>query len=291
MKINLAIEWFLNPDHLPFIVGIKENIYQKYSLDLNLIEPDAHYDGLTELKSGKIEFATNEPLHLIEQFDEKFLSLGTFFETKGGVMLKEESYSKLLSGEKIRVTTPVANNQTNTIGFEIIKRFGAKNGIEVKRENVEFCETDFYHIKNLKDGFDAAWLYFYNFEGIESIHENMNIIFMDAASSGFANFSALDIFTNKDFYASNHEVVSNFIEATKEAIKYIQTNPEKSAKLYYEYTKSQQNKLMDDIIDATIGCFDESFESNFEKQLPVLEFFNDIKISNLSKDEFRKAFL
>ncbi len=291
MKIDLAIEWFINPDHLPFIVGIKEEIYKKYSLELNLIEPDAHYDGLSELKSGNIEFATNEPLHLIEQFDEKFLSLGTFFETKGGVMIKEESFAKLKNGEKITVTTPVANDKTNAIGFEIIKRFGAQNAIDVKRENVEFFETDFYHIKNLKAGYDAAWLYFYNFEGVEAKHENMKVIFMDAQTSGFANFSALDIFTNRDFYDANHNAVNNFLGATKEAIKFIQTNPKKAAEYYYEYTKTEKSPLMNDIIEATTACFDKTFESNYEKQLPVLEFFNEIKISNLSKEEFKKAFI
>jgi ABC-type nitrate/sulfonate/bicarbonate transport system substrate-binding protein len=29
MKATLAIEWFLNPDHLPFIVGIREGIFKK----------------------------------------------------------------------------------------------------------------------------------------------------------------------------------------------------------------------------------------------------------------------
>ncbi len=76
MKLKLAIEWFLNPDHLPFIIGMKEGIFNKYDIDLDLIVPDEHYDGLDELVAGNIQFATNEPLHLIEQFDENFLSLG-----------------------------------------------------------------------------------------------------------------------------------------------------------------------------------------------------------------------
>ncbi len=101
MKLKLAIEWFLNPDHLPFIIGLKEGIFEKYDIDLEMIVPTEHYDGLDELIAGNIEFATNEPLHLIEQFDEKFLSLGTYFETKGGVLLKKETYEKVINNEKI----------------------------------------------------------------------------------------------------------------------------------------------------------------------------------------------
>lgn len=88
MKLTLAIEWFLNPDHLPFIVAKKCGIFDKYGIEFELIEPDDHYDGLGELLAGNIQFATNEPLHLIEQYDENFLSLGMFFETQGGCCSK-----------------------------------------------------------------------------------------------------------------------------------------------------------------------------------------------------------
>ena len=29
MKIKLALEWFINPDHLPFIVGLDKGLYKK----------------------------------------------------------------------------------------------------------------------------------------------------------------------------------------------------------------------------------------------------------------------
>ena len=128
MKLKLAFEWFLNPDHLPFLVGKQKGYFENYGFDLELIVPDAHYDGLDELIRGNIQFATNEPLHLIEQFNEKFLSLGTYFETKGGVILKKEAYDKVANGEMITITTPVSNEVTNTIGYEIIRRYFEKDG-------------------------------------------------------------------------------------------------------------------------------------------------------------------
>ena len=39
MKIKLALEWFINPDHLPFIVGIDKGLYEKNSIELEIIEP------------------------------------------------------------------------------------------------------------------------------------------------------------------------------------------------------------------------------------------------------------
>lgn len=291
MRIKLALEWFLNPDHLPFIVAIREGILQKYNLELDIIEPSEHYDGLRELKEGKIQFATNEPLHLIEQFDSRIMSLGTFFETKGGVLLKKESFEKPLRGENIIVTTPVSNPVTDKIGFEIIRRFYMKHGYDIKPQQVIFQPNGFEHIKYMKQGADAAWLYFYNFEGIEAKHERMDVIYLDADNAGFPNISCLDIFTNKQFYNENKEVCENFDKAIKESIRFIKANKEKAMEHYYAYSKHEKTPLMDDIIIATIDCFDESFSSDHRKELPMLEFFRQLGITDLTQQQFKTAFL
>lgn len=291
MKLHLAIEWFLNPDHLPFIVAQRKGIFEKYGVEFSLIEPDEHYDGLAELKKGSIEFATNEPLHLIEQFDENFLSLGMFFETKGGVLLKASSYDKLKNGESITVTTPVSNETTNAIGFEIIRRFYAKEGVDVKPSQVTFVPNGFEHLKYMNEGADAGWLYFYNFEGIEAQHEEMEVLYLDANTAGFSNFSALDIFVNKSFYQNNTSVCEAFITAVKEAISFIQKNPDDAMNEYYTYTDTQSSPLMDDILRATMECFNPTFTSSYTKELPILKFFKEIGITTLDTQRFKTAFL
>lgn len=291
MKIQLAIEWFLNPDHLPFIVALREGFFERYGIDFDLIEPDDHYDGLSELLAGNIEFATNEPLHLIEQFDPNFLSLGQFFQTQGGVLLKASSYDKLLHGESITVTTPVSNETTNTIGFEIIRRFYAQKEVKVTRDQVHFIANGFEHIRYMQEGADAGWLYFYNFEGVEAQHEGMEVLYLDADNAGFANFSALDIFTTKTFYHAHTAVCNDLILAVREAIAFINAYPQRAMEHYYAYTLTPSSLLMDDIIHATMHCFDPLFGSNYDHALPILEFFTEIGVTTLDKEQFKTAFL
>ena len=38
MKIKLALEWFINPDHLPFIVGLDKGLYKKNNINFNRID-------------------------------------------------------------------------------------------------------------------------------------------------------------------------------------------------------------------------------------------------------------
>lgn len=291
MKLKLAIEWFLNPDHLPFLVGIQKGFFEKHGLELEIIEPTEHYDGLDELIKGNIELATNEPLHLIEQFDERFLSLGTYFETQGGVLLKKEAYGKIKNGENITITTPVSNEVTNTIGLEIIRRYFAKDGIIVTPEQVHFEPNGFEHIKYMKEGADGGWLYFYNFEGIEAQHENMDVLYLDAQNANFANFSALDIFVNKAFYEKNEKVCQNFDTALKASIAFMMYNPDEAMKIYYAHTKEAKSALMDDILKATLACFNADYTSSYEKTLPILQFFREIGITSLDDETSKTAFL
>jgi len=291
MKVTLAIEWFLNPDHLPFIAGVREGIFKSKGIELEIIEPTEHYDGLEELRKGNITFATNEPLHLIEQFDEEFLTMGTYFETKGGVLLKKSSYEKLKKGKTITVTTPVSNETTDTIGFEIIRRFYANEGVDVKKDQVVFVPNGFEHLKYMKEGADAGWLYFYNFEGVEALHEGMEVLYLDAESVGFANFSALDIFTNKSWYNDNTQACETFVNAVKESISWIETHPEEAMQHYYDYTKEEKSALMNDILTATLQCFHTDFHSIASDQEPILAFFTEIGITKLAYDDFKKAFL
>lgn len=290
--MKIALEWFLNPDHLPLIVAREKGFIKEAGIDdLEIIVPDAHYDGLSELLTGNIELATNEPLHLIEQYNENFLTLGTFFQTRGGVMMKKSSYSRLQQGEVITVATPVANEKTNRIGLEIIQRYARKNGFEVMPDQVVFDAKDFYLIDHIKKGADAAWLYFYNFEGIEAEHEGMPMVYMDAETAGFANFCGLDIFVTQQFYADNKERVNQFTEAIRRAIRYIQANPQEVSSIYYQFSMEEPSELMDDILLATINCFNPNFTSSYADELPILHFFREIGITDLEDEKFKTAFI
>lgn len=289
MQLNVALEWFLNPDHLPIIVGIQNGYFGNNSV--NIIVPDEHYDGFNALKSNEIEFAINEPLHLIEQFDENMLDLGTFFKTSGGVALTKEAEKKLLNKEIIRISSPVSNDVTNKVAFEILKSYAQKFDVEIKKENVQIEAVDFYHINNIKNGFDGAWLVFYNFEGVEAKLENVDIVIIDSALADVPNFAALDIFTTKTFYSNHKDKVDAFTNGIKESIFYIKNNKEEAKKAYYDFSKEEPSKLMDAIIDDTISRFDEQFDSNSQKQRELLAFFNGIGISSLCFDNFKGAFL
>ena len=49
-KLIVGLEWFLNPDHLPLILGIEKAGLKEEALEIEMIEPEKHFDALKKSK-------------------------------------------------------------------------------------------------------------------------------------------------------------------------------------------------------------------------------------------------
>ena len=289
-KLKIALEWFLNPDHLPMIVGIELGRYKEAGIDLEIIQPDDHYDGFADLKSGQIDIHCNEPLHLFEHHFDGLKSMGCFFETRGGVMMRQSSVKKLESNQPIRITTPASNEVTNKIGFEILRRYALKNGFILNSENVTFVQTDFWHLNNLEndESFDGAWLCFYNFEGIEAKMKNFPHLFIDQYESPYPNFSALEFMTTQNSINEKGEALCSFIKVTNEMASFCQENEEEARDIYYSYKQEIRSDLMDAIIKNTIPLLVTDTKTDNYKWLKLYNFLKELGLVSLSDEQYEK---
>ena len=62
--IKIGLEWFLNPDHLPLVVALKEGYFRDAGLDVTLVEPADHWEAEEEIIAGRLDVAVTETLHL-----------------------------------------------------------------------------------------------------------------------------------------------------------------------------------------------------------------------------------
>ena len=290
MKVKLALEWFLNPDHLPFLVAKDKKIFKGLNIDLEIIEPDDHYDGFNELSEGNIELATNEPLHLIEKYHPNIISLGNFFETNGGIIFSEAGYKKLTNDHEIKISSPVSNNVTDTIALDIIDKHLSSLSLK-KNHKIEILVKDFYHIKNLKDGMDGAWLCFENFEGVESRLEGLKIKKVYLEHVNIPNFCALDLFTSRSFYEGNSSLCEDFKKGTEEAIKIIINDLDYALHVYYSQTKQERTELMNSIIEDTYKRFKTPFSNSYIKWKKLHNYTINSRISNISEIQYASMFV
>ena len=289
MKIKLALEWFINPDHLPFIVGLDKGLYKKNNVELEIIEPKGHYDGFKELAKNNIQLATNEPLHLIEKYQNNICSIGNFFETNGGIIFTKNGYNNLINGKQVKITSPVSNPVTDKIANDIIQRHLKKIG--KKNNSIKIVANDFYHIKHLKAGFDAAWLCFENFEGVESKLEGLDIKKLYLEDVEIPNFCALDVFASKTFAGNNKNLINDFTSMAQESIKILSVDLDYSKSSYYSYTKTKPSPLMDNIIKDTIHRFKNPFDNSKNKWKNLHQYVVTQKISDISDDQYANMFV
>ena len=289
MKIKLALEWFINPDHLPFIVGLDKGLYKKNNVELEIIEPKGHYDGFKELAKNNIQLATNEPLHLIEKYQNNICSIGNFFETNGGIIFTKNGYNNLINGKQVKITSPVSNPVTDKIANDIIQRHLKKIG--KKNNSIKIVANDFYHIKHLKAGFDAAWLCFENFEGVESKLEGLDIKKLYLEDVEIPNFCALDVFASKTIAGNNKNLINDFTSMAQESIKILSVDLDYSKSSYYSYTKTKPSPLMDNIIKDTIHRFKNPFDNSKNKWKNLHQYVVTQKISDISDLQYSDMFV
>ncbi len=251
MKLQLSLEWFLNPDHLPLIAGIELGWYREAGLDLELLVPDDHYDGLAATVRGEVAFACNEPLHMIDANRPGLKALGCFFETDGGILLQRAAGRRLLEGGAVRLASPVAGGVTDTIAREILARWCAGQGAAFDACQVVIEGAGFAHLDNLRAGYDGAWLCFANFEGVEARLAGMDTHFITTGDVGMHNFSALELFTSAGFLVAQPGVVDTVTRLVGQGARLCRDDPEHAAALWYRHSNTQADELMDAIIADT----------------------------------------
>ena len=86
--IKIGLEWFLNPDHLPLVVALKEGYFADAGLDVTLVEPADHWEAEEEIIAGRLDVAVTETLHLAQDAarGKPVIGFSRFLHTDGGVM-------------------------------------------------------------------------------------------------------------------------------------------------------------------------------------------------------------
>ena len=251
MKLQLALEWFLNPDHLPLIAGIELGWFAQAGLELELVAPDDHYDGLQATVTGQVAFSCNEPLHMIDEHRPGLKALGCFFETDGGIVLMHAAGQRLLAGGQVRLASPVAGGVTDAIAVEILARWCAGRGAAFSPSQVVIESAGFEHLDNLAAGFDGAWLCFANFEGVAVREQGIAADFITTTQVGVHNFSALELFTGQAFLEQHPQLVATVVELVGRGAALCRDNPAQAAALWYQHSGTTPDPLMDAIIADT----------------------------------------
>ena len=252
-RLRIALEWFLNPDHLPLIAA--RDRLRADGWDITLVVPDDHYDGFRALADGEVDLVVNEPLHLVERRDLQLTAWGCFFATDGGVLMHRAALSKVLAGDTIRIASPVSNPTTDQLCIDILTGWAAQQGLALDRDRVRIEAAGFAHVDNLASGFDGAWLAFANVEGVSARVRGLDTLMITTAEAGIPNFSALELIGAADAPAPVRDAIAAFVAAIDAATPALHRDPAAARHLWYAASNVAPSDEGDAIVAASLPRF------------------------------------
>lgn len=252
-RLRIALEWFLNPDHLPLIAA--RNQLRADGWDIELVIPDDHYDGFQALADGDVDLVVNEPLHLVEKHDLLLTAWGCFFATNGGVLMHRTALTRMLSGHKVRIASPVSNPTTDRLCVDILQGWAAQQGLELLEGQVIIEAAGFAHVDNLASGHDGAWLAFANVEGVSARVRGLDTQLITTAEAGIPNFSALELIGAADAPAPVRDAIAAFVTAINVATPELHRDPIAARQLWYAASGEVPSDEGDAIVAASLPKF------------------------------------
>src|SRR5437870_12427408 len=63
--VTVALEWFLNPDHLPIVAAKEKGLFREEGLELSILIPTVPEESLDLVAHGKADFGVGEQTNLI----------------------------------------------------------------------------------------------------------------------------------------------------------------------------------------------------------------------------------
>ena len=164
-KLRIGLEWFLNPDHMPFVVAEKEGFLAEAGLEVELVAPADHWEAEQEILAGRLDVAVTETLHLAQDAAsaKPIVGFSRFLHTDGGVMYfggKNISRPRDMCGATI--TYPGSPGKG---GPAIVQTMVEADGGTCDLASYGKHNGGFDHVGTLAEGkADVATLIFANFE-------------------------------------------------------------------------------------------------------------------------------
>lgn len=252
-KLRIALEWFLNPDHLPLLAA-REKL-QADGWQIELVVPDDHYDGFAALAVGAVDLVVNEPLHLVEQRDLALTSHGCFFATDGGVLMQRAALQKLTQGALVRIASPVSNPTTDSLCVDILRGWMMGRGATLGDDQIVIEAAGFSHVDNLADGFDGAWLAFANVEGVSAQVRGMETQMITTAEAGIPNFSALELIGAADAPRDVRDAIAALVVTLNTVTPGLCADPSTARALWYRASGTAPDAEADAIVEASLPRF------------------------------------
>ena len=282
-RITLGLEWFLNPDHVPFFVADERGYYADEGLELDVWEPEEHYDTLDALADGELDYAITEPIHLVEDRAEgtPVRGVASFLDTPGGIQYPvERDWSSPADLEEgVRLNYPGA---PGVGGRRMVAYMVREAGGNLSAGDIEPVDRGFHHTDAIIEGdADVAFLAFHNFEVVESRHRGHETALWELNDYGVPDFSRLTLVASDDKIDGRPDEVEGFVRATRRGVEDAVNAPDEATDLFFDRhpeVRDEDPELMEKIAEATVERFTPDMSQDARMYADLAEFCEELDL-------------
>src|SRR5437867_4008941 len=246
--VTLALEWFLNPDHLPFIVAKERGFFREEGLDLSILIPTVPEESLDLVARGKADFGVGEQTNLIKARSQgqPLLSIGPLlahtvvclmYLKDGPVKRLENLRHKRVGWPGLEIDLPILGTMLEAAGL---------THDDILPVDVGFALTD-----ALSSGkADAVFGAFVNYEQVEAELKGASVECVSPSQYNVPDMYQLVVMTSDRMVKQKSEVVRKFVRAYVRGLALVHDQPDEALSLY-----NKANAMADPILSArTFGA-------------------------------------
>ncbi len=271
--VTLALEWFLNPDHLPVVTAKERGFFREEGLELSILVPTVPEESLELVAQGKADFGIGEQTNLIKARDQgrPLISIGPLLaHTVVCLMyLKEGPIKRLENLRHRRVGWPGLAIDLPILGT-MLEAAGLTQD-DILPVDVGFALTDAL----LTGKADAVFGAFVNYEQVEAESRGAAVEFVSPTQYNVPDLYQLVVMTSDRMVRRHPDLVRRVSRALSRSLTLTHLQPEESLGLYLKANPLADPALSARTFDATLPYIPETLQQEEARWKSVRDWLHD----------------
>ncbi|HEX3204526.1 MAG TPA: ABC transporter substrate-binding protein [Nitrospiraceae bacterium] len=270
--VTLALEWFLNPDHLPFVVAKEHGFFRDEGMDVSIVVPTVPEESLDLVGRGKADFGVGEQTNLIRARDHgrRLISIAPLLT--GTVVclmyLKNGPITRLADLRDRRIGWPGLEIDLPILG-SMLDAAGLSHD-DIVPVDVGFALTDAL----LTGKADAVFGAFRNYEQVEAQLRGADIEFVSPSDYGVPDLYQLVVMTSDTMMARHPQIVRGFSRALSRGLAFTHEHPDEALGLYLKANPMADPTLSAKTFHATLPYFPETLRQEADRWKAVRDWLH-----------------
>jgi len=290
--VTVALEWFLNPDHLPIVTAKEKGFFREEGLALSILVPTVPEESLDLVAHGKADFGVGEQTNLIKARaqGQPLISIGPLLaHTVVCLMyLKNGPIKSLQDLRGKRVGWPGLEIDLPILGT-MLEAAGLTHG-DIVPVDVGFALTDAL----ISGKADAVFGAFVNYEQVEAELKGASVEFVSPTQYNVPDMYQLVVMTSDRMVKQKPEIVRKFVRAYARGLALVHQQPDEALSLYNKANAMADPTLSARTFGATLPFFPRELRQEPARWKAVHDWLyrrGVIKKKLPPKDLFTNAFV